>query len=90
MNSLRYFFMTVRYNDTRMYLKVQAMPGAKREKVTRIAEDRYLIAVREPAERNLANGRIRTLVARECGVQEGSVKLISGHRSPHKIFSVEK
>ena len=71
-----------------MYVRVNATPEAKKEHVERLASDRYAISVREPAERNLANGRIRELLARELGVLEGAVKLVSGHRSRHKIFSV--
>lgn len=73
-----------------MYIKVEATPGSKKEMVTRHSAERYAIRVREPAERNLANGRIRTLLAREFGLPEGKVRLVAGHRSPHKIFSVEK
>lgn len=71
-----------------MYIKVHAVPGAKKEKVTRISDERYDIAVREPAERNLANERIREILAREFTITTGLVRLISGHRSPHKIFSI--
>jgi uncharacterized protein YggU (UPF0235/DUF167 family) len=71
-----------------VYIKVIAEAGAKREQVTRVSAERYTIQVREPAERNMANTRIRTLLARELGVAEGLVRLVAGHRSPHKIFSV--
>jgi uncharacterized protein YggU (UPF0235/DUF167 family) len=71
-----------------MYIRVNATAGAKKELVTKVAEDRYDIYVREPAEHNLANGRIKMLVARELGVSENIVRLLSGHRSPHKIFSI--
>lgn len=64
------------------------MPGAKRESVVRTAPDRCDIAVREPAERGLANARIRELVAREYGVPTKTARIISGHQSPHKIFSL--
>jgi uncharacterized protein YggU (UPF0235/DUF167 family) len=73
-----------------MYIRVNAVAGAKKESVQKIADNRYEISVREPAERNLANARIRTLLARELGVVESSVRLISGHQSPHKIFSVDE
>ncbi len=71
-----------------MYIRVNAIAGAKKEKVTRLSADRYDICVREPAERNLANGRIRELLAKDLELPQGAVRLISGHRSPHKIFSV--
>lgn len=71
-----------------MYVRVNAVPDAKRETVTQKAPDRYDICVREPAERNLANRRIKEILAREFGVSDGAVRQISGHQSPHKIFSI--
>jgi uncharacterized protein YggU (UPF0235/DUF167 family) len=72
----------------RMYIRVNATPGAKKELVTQVSDDKYEISVREPAERNMANARIKTLVARELGVPESAVRMILGHQSPHKILSV--
>ncbi len=71
-----------------MYIRVNATAGAKREKIERISPDRYEIAVREKAERNMANTRIKELLAVELGIPVGKLRLISGHQSPHKIFSV--
>ena len=72
----------------RMHIRVNARPGAKKELVERLSADKYDISVREPAERGMANGRIRTLLARELGLPESSVRMISGHQGTHKIFSV--
>lgn len=71
-----------------MYIRVSVVAGAKKEEVTRLSDDRYSMWVREPAERNLANGRVRELLAREFKVREGAVRLVAGHRSPKKVFSV--
>lgn len=71
-----------------MYIRVNAIAGAKKEKIQRVSEDRYEISVKEPAERNMANKRIKELLAVELNVSEGSLRMISGHTSPHKIFSV--
>lgn len=71
-----------------MYVRVNASPNAKKERITKLSEDKYEIAVREPAERNMANARIKTVLALELGLPEGKLRLISGHQSPHKIFSV--
>lgn len=72
-----------------MYIKVKAVPGAKEEYVERVSDDTFRIYVKEPPERNLANGRIREIVARELGVSTGKARMISGHRSLSKIFSVD-
>ena len=72
-----------------MYIRVHAVAGAKKEQVTRVSSDRYDICVREPAERNFANKRIRELLAETLGKSAGRVRLVAGHRSFHKVFSVE-
>lgn len=71
-----------------MFVHVTVTPGAKKERVTKSASGRYTIEVREEAERNLANERVRVLVARECGVVVGAVRIIAGHRSRTKVMSV--
>jgi len=71
-----------------MYVRVEVKPGAKRESVMRIDEKTFAIAVKEPALQNQANMRVRQLVAEEHGVPVARVKMISGHRSPRKIFDI--
>lgn len=72
-----------------MYVRVSVRPDAKKEAVIRVDDTSYSIAVREPAERNLANNRVREVLADELSVPVGKVRLISGHRSPKKIFSID-
>lgn len=72
-----------------MYVHVHAIPGAKKERVTKVADDEFHIAVREKAERNMANKRIIELLAESLGVSTGHIKMLTGHRSPSKMFSVE-
>lgn len=71
-----------------MYVRVEVKPGAKRESVMHIDDKTLSIAVKEPAAQNQANIRVRELVAEELGVPIGKVRMISGHRSPRKIFDV--
>jgi uncharacterized protein YggU (UPF0235/DUF167 family) len=72
-----------------MYVKVRVAAGAKKEELKEMSKDYLVIAVREPAERNLANTRVIILVARHFGVPTNRVRIISGHQSPSKMFSVE-
>lgn len=72
-----------------MYIRVKVTPGVKKERVTRIKENEFKIEVKEPAERNLANARVREIVAREMGVATGHARIIAGHRSPTKVISIE-
>lgn len=73
-----------------MYIRVRVQPGAKKESVEHVSDTEFRVAVREKAERNLANGRVRELLARNYGLEEREVRLISGHRSPNKIFDITK
>ena len=71
-----------------MYIKVRVQAGAKTEKFEVISKDHFKIAVKEPAKQNLANRRVTLLVAMHFKVPAKQVRLISGHRSPSKIFSI--
>ena len=48
------------------------------------------MAVKEPAERNLANKRVRELLAGAEGARLEDVRIITGHHSPTKVFDVTK
>lgn len=72
-----------------MYIRVHALPGAKKERVLRENETSFTIAVREPAERNLANARIREVLAMELGLPLGKVRILTGHHSPSKLFVID-
>ncbi len=73
-----------------MYISVRVLAGAKEEKVELLANDRLKIVVKQPAKQNLANRRVLELVARHFALPAAKVRLISGHRSPSKIFSVDQ
>lgn len=71
-----------------MYIKVKVQACAKKEIVTKKSDNAYHISVKEPAERNLANARVREIVASIYKVNMKSVRIISGHQSPSKILSL--
>jgi uncharacterized protein YggU (UPF0235/DUF167 family) len=71
-----------------MYIRVHANPGARKERVMKIDDTTYQIAVKEPAERNMANTRIREILSEEFNVPVTEVKILTGHRSSSKILSV--
>ena len=73
---------------TAMYVHVHVMPKSKRESVERKKVDHFIVHVKEPAERNLANERVCELVAQEFGVARARVRIINGHQSPSKLLSV--
>ncbi|MGB4076603.1 MAG: DUF167 family protein [Minisyncoccia bacterium] len=71
-----------------MYVRVEVRAGAKKEAVIQTDAKTYTIAVKEPAARNLANMRVREVLARLLGLPVPAVRMISGHRSPRKIFDI--
>ena len=71
-----------------MHIKVRVIPKAKKEKVEKESDTLYRIMVKEPAEQNLANRRTQELLADELGLQKGKLRLVSGHHSPVKVFSI--
>ena len=72
-----------------MYVRVKVAPGSKKEIVEKLDELRYQMTVKEPAVNNLANTRVKELLCREYRIGSNQVRLISGHRSPNKIFDVD-
>lgn len=72
-----------------MYVRVEVVAGAKREKLMARSPEHIEVAVTEPAERNLANRRVTALIAAHFKVPLGKVRIISGHHSPRKILSVD-
>ncbi|MDP2665053.1 MAG: DUF167 domain-containing protein [bacterium] len=78
-----------------MFIKVFVTPGAKREKIEENPSTKLgaggptlLISVREPATQNLANTRVRKLVAKRFATTIGNVRILTGHRSRAKMISV--
>lgn len=70
-----------------MYIKVFVTPGARRETVEEKGET-LVIAVREPAQGNRANNRVREIVAARVGKPMGKVRIFTGHHSRAKMISI--
>jgi len=71
-----------------MYLKIRAVPEAKKDLIEVLSADTWKVSVRAPAERNLANQRVIELVANKLGLEPKQIRLISGHQSSNKILSL--
>ncbi len=71
-----------------MYVKVRVYPDNKKEMIIKLADNHYECRVKEPAERNLANNAVKVLIAREYGVTDKQVRIVTGHHSLVKILDV--
>lgn len=72
-----------------MYLRVHVLPGSKREVLTKESDDTWRVSVREEAERNQANQRVRELIAEELGISVSAVRILTGHHSRSKLMSID-
>ncbi len=71
-----------------MYLHVKVMAGAKKELIEQTGESSFSVSVKVPAKRNLANRRVTELLAGYLQVPVKKIRLINGHISPSKLFSI--
>jgi len=71
-----------------MYIKVRVYPKSKKEEFIQISPNRFEIKVKEKAERNIANLRIREILAENFETELGNVKIVNGHHSPLKLISI--
>lgn len=71
-------------------MHVRVVTGARKELVTKESDTEFYIEVREKAERNQANKRIREIVSRELAVPLAQVHLLTGHHSSSKIYVVRE
>ena len=73
--------------DTRE-IRATVTAGAKKERFASAGET-FIIAVKEKAQRNEANKRVRELIAAHFGVSSSAVRIIRGHRSLHKTLVIK-
>ena len=70
-----------------MYIKVFVTPEARREVVEERDEVLH-ITIREAAERNQANIRVREIVAERFSIPLWKVSILTGHHSRGKMLVV--
>lgn len=70
-----------------MYIKVKVKTEQKKESFEKSKkEDEYLISIKEEARNGWANERVLEILKQE--LKTNNIRLVSGHTSPNKIFSV--
>jgi uncharacterized protein YggU (UPF0235/DUF167 family) len=73
-----------------MYVHVKVVAGARKESLIQVTSTHFEIIVREPRERNMANNRIKILLANFFQIPHAQVRLLTGHHSSSKIYVVGK
>ena len=72
-----------------MLIKVKVKTKSKKEGVSKISEDTFLVSVKEKPEEGLANKRVVEVLREYLKVYNKKVRIVSGHHSPSKIISIE-
>lgn len=71
-----------------MYIKIRVIPSSKREVINKIDEENYEIKVKQEPKNNAVNKRLIEIMRDEYK-QAKIIRIISGHRSPSKIISID-
>lgn len=73
-----------------MKLKVKVVPGASRSSIVGWLGDSLKVRVSEPPERGKANEAVLKLLSISLGLPATAVCLVSGARSPRKVFEISR
>ena len=71
-----------------MRIFVKAKPNAKKEKIEKISETNFIVAIKEPPIQGKANAAIIKALAAHFNIPPSAVQLISGFSSKQKIFDI--
>jgi len=71
-----------------MKILVKAKPLSKEEFIEKIDESNFVVSVKEPPVKGLANQAIIRALANYFKVSTSNIKLVSGFSSRHKIFEI--
>jgi len=71
-----------------MFIKVKVLAEAKKDSILEKSKDNFIVSVKEPKERGLANKKVLELVRKHIKTK-GRIRIVSGHHSSGKIISIE-
>lgn len=66
----------------------KVFPSSKKEKFVVLTPDTFELYVREPAQHNMANIRVRELIGRHFKVPLTQVVIKAGHRARKKTLAI--
>jgi uncharacterized protein YggU (UPF0235/DUF167 family) len=69
------------------HIRVKVRAGERKESFVEKATH-FEITVKEPAQENQANDRVRALIARHFKIPVSKVRFVSGQRSPNKRLEI--
>ncbi len=71
-----------------MLIHIKIHPESSRDEVIGKSDHSYIVHVKEKAERNQANIKMRSLLATHFRVDLGKVKIVTGHHAGSKIIDI--
>lgn len=71
-----------------MEIKVRITPQSRKEQILRKDEKTFLISVREKAEDNKANIRMKEILAEFFHTRTQNVRIFSGHHARSKVIRI--
>lgn len=71
-----------------MRISVKAKPYAHEEKVEKIDQNTFVVAVKEPPVDGKANSAIENALANYFDVSKSRIHIVSGHSSKQKIVEI--
>lgn len=71
-----------------MYVQVKAFPSSPKEVIETVGEHRYRIFIRQPAEHNMANTRIKQILGEIYDKNPDAFQIVSGSTGMSKVFKV--
>lgn len=71
-----------------MYIQVKAFPSSPKEVIETVGQHRYRIFIRQPAEHNMANTRIKQILGELYGKNPDAFQVVSGSTGMSKVFKV--
>ena len=71
-----------------MRISVKARPNSHEEKVEQISDTEFIVSVKEPPVKGLANKAIIHTLADYFNVSQSRIRIVSGHISRQKVIEI--
>lgn len=72
-----------------MKIFIKAKPSAKENKIEKLNETHFVVSVKEPPIKGMANAGIIKVLAEYFKVSPSQIKIISGYTSKNKIIEIK-
>ena len=86
--SVKLCIITSRHIAELMYIKVTAIPRAKKSEIVELSKDHLKVRLLSPPIKNRANKELTELLADYYGIPKSAVKIIRGEHSREKFVEI--